>query len=167
MTLGRIADPTDDTVLVLVRDPAGDVSAFCQFVPSGPGRWSLDVMRRDGRVHPNGLMELALVDFFGWVDRSGGDEVSLNFAPLRLVLEGKASVRPLLGLDRWLLARVGERTQMASLHRFNAKFDPSWRPRYAAVEGAEYLLPASIAWLRAEGIDELPLGVRLLLRARA
>jgi lysylphosphatidylglycerol synthetase-like protein (DUF2156 family) len=56
---------------------------------------------------------------------------------------------------------------MASLYSFNAKFDPEWFPRYVAVDGPEYLLPAAIAWLRAEGISELSPLNRLAVWLRA
>jgi lysylphosphatidylglycerol synthetase-like protein (DUF2156 family) len=168
MSLGRIADARDDVVLVLVRTAENRVCGFCQFVPSPAlNGWSLDVMRRDGFAHPNGLMELALIDFFSWVERTGGTKVSLNFAPFRSVLDGSVRVRPMLGLDRWLLRRIGASTQMASLYTFNAKFDPEWVPRYVAVDGPEYLLPAAIAWLRAEGISELSPLNRLAVWLRA
>jgi lysyl-tRNA synthetase class 2 len=168
MSLGRIADARDDVVLVVVRTAEDRVCAFCQFVPSPAlNGWSLDVMRRDGFAHPNGLMELALIDFFSWVERTGGAKVSLNFAPFRSVLDGTVRVRPMLGLDRWLLGRIGASTQMASLYSFNAKFDPEWFPRYVAVDGPEYLLPAAIAWLRAEGISELSPLNRLAVWLRA
>lgn len=152
MTLGRIAAPKDDVVLTVVRNPGGTICAYCQFVPSRGFGWSLDVMRRDGESHPNGVMELALVDFFSWADQRGEKQVSLNFAPFRSVVDGTTQVRLAFGLDRWIVGRLGATSQITSLYRFNAKFDPVWQPRYAAVEAPEYLLPAALAWLRAEGL---------------
>lgn len=167
MTLSRIADPTDTTAIVLVRDPEGALSAFLQFVPSPAlNGWSLDVMRRDGRTHPNGIMELAIVDFFAWVDATGGERVSLNFTVFRTVLDGTTSIPGLFGLERRILKWAGQSTQMDTLYRFNAKFDPEWVPRYAAVDAPEHLVPTVIAILKAEGVTEIPVLGRLMASAR-
>jgi lysyl-tRNA synthetase class 2 len=167
MSLSRIADPCDNTVTVLVRDPEGALSAFLQFVPSpGLNGWSLDVMRRDGRKHPNGIMELAIVDFFEWVEKTGGERVSLNFTVFRTVLDGTTSIPGLFGLERKILKWAGQSTQMDTLYRFNAKFDPEWVPRYAAVEAPEYLVPTVLAILKAEGVSEIPVVGRLMASAR-
>ena len=168
MSLSRIADPCDNTVTVLVRDPEGALSAFLQFVPSpGLKGWSLDVMRRDGRKHPNGIMELAIVDFFEWVEKTGGERVSLNFTVFRTVLDGTTSVPGLFGLERRILKWAGQSTQMDTLYRFNAKFDPEWVPRYAAVDAPEYLVPTLLAILKAEGVSEIPVLGRIMASARA
>ena len=167
MSLSRIADPSDNTVTVMVRDPEGVLSAFLQFVPSPALKgWSLDVMRRDGRKHPNGIMELAIVDFFEWVQRTGGERVSLNFTVFRTVLDGTTSIPGLFGLERKILKWAGSSTQMDTLYRFNAKFDPEWVPRYAAVDAPEYMLPTVLAILQAEGVSEIPLVGRLMTSAR-
>jgi lysyl-tRNA synthetase class 2 len=52
--------------------------------------------------------------------------------------------------------------QIESLWRFNAKYDPDWRPRYAVYDTPEDLLPAALALARAESFWELPVLGRLL-----
>ncbi|MDQ1516320.1 MAG: lysyl-tRNA synthetase, class, partial [Actinomycetota bacterium] len=64
--------------------------------------------------------------------------------------------------ERWLLGRMSESVQIESLWRFNEKYDPDWRPRYAVFESTEDLAVAALAVARAEGVTELPLVGRFL-----
>jgi hypothetical protein len=47
--------------------------------------------------------------------------------------------------------------QIESLWKYNAKFDPDWRPRYAVYDAAGSFLPSAIAVAKAESFWELPL----------
>ena len=59
-------------------------------------------------------------------------------------------------IQHWLLRRMSEDMQIESLWRFNAKYHPRWRPRYAVYESVELLPAAAFAAARAEGVTELP-----------
>lgn len=164
MTLGRIADPVDpDLLMAICRDGEGEISGFCQFVPAPEiNGWSLDVMRRDGRQHPNGMMDLIIAEMAGYVRAQGGSHLSLNFALLRSLIEGEDL--PMRGIVRRLLRWLVRNVQMDSLYRFNAKFNPLWRPRFVCVDSTEYIVPVIFALISAEGFFEVPILGRLLVR---
>lgn len=163
MTLGRVADSADpDLLLAICRDGDGEISGFCQFVPApNIGGWSLDVMRRDGRPHPNGMMDLIIAETIEYVKARGSSHVSLNFALLRSLVEGEDL--PMSGIVRRLLRWLVRNVQMDSLYRFNAKFNPLWRPRFVCVDSTEYIVPALFALISAEGFFEVPILGRILV----
>lgn len=167
MALGRIADPDDPNLLIAIcRDGDGEVCGFCQFVPApAVNGWSLDVMRRDGRRHPNGMMDLIVAETISYLREQGQQHVSLNFALLRSLVEGEDL--PMRGFVRRLLRWLVRNVQMDSLYRFNSKFTPLWRPRFVCVDSTEYIVPALFALISAEGFYEVPIIGRLLVpRAR-
>lgn len=109
---------------------------------------SLSLMRRDFNT-PNGLIDTLIVRSIEYFRDNGIDEVSLNFATFA----------------RWLYAPQGIREraagkivnvfdphfQMGSLYRFNAKFFPSWQPRFVVYEKVTALPKVALASLWAEG----------------
>jgi lysylphosphatidylglycerol synthetase-like protein (DUF2156 family) len=164
MTLGRLFDP-DDTGLLLtvVFAPDGRPVAFCQFVPApGIGGWSLDVMRRDRGPHPNGLLDFAIVETIRYMRERGRRGLALNFATMRAVLAHEAGDDLAARTQRWLLTRLSASMQIESLWRYNAKFDPDWRPRYACYDARDRIVPAALAVARAESFWELPVVGRFL-----
>lgn len=52
--------------------------------------------------------------------------------------------------------------QIESLWRYNEKYKPCWRPRYAVLDAVEPIPAHSIAIADAEGVSELPLVGRFL-----
>jgi lysylphosphatidylglycerol synthetase-like protein (DUF2156 family) len=164
MTLGRIFDPTDAGLLLAVAfGPDGRPAAMCQFVPApGIDGYSLDLMRRSLGRHPNGLIDFVLVETIRHLQGRGLRRLALNFATMRAVLAGEAGDGMSQRIERWLLGRMSESMQIESLWRFNQKYDPDWRPRYAAFDAPEHLAAAALAVARAEGVTELPLVGRFL-----
>ncbi|WP_425954766.1 bifunctional lysylphosphatidylglycerol flippase/synthetase MprF [Xylanimonas sp. McL0601] len=170
MTLSRLFDPQDiDFLLAVTRNRAGRVDAFAQWVPApGIDGWSLDVMRRriSGDV-PNGVIEACIVATIEEVAARGDLALSLNFAPMRSVLESTEVGGPLVVLTRPLLAQMSERTQMASLAMFNRKFHPRWEPRYVVLDSVEWVASQSLVMADVEGVTELPVIGRFLGRSSA
>lgn len=157
MTLSRLFDPHDrDLLLTVVRDSAGVAQAFLQWVPAaGIHGWSLDVMRRrPDRSLPNGLIDFAVLATIFHVARSSG-ALSLNFAVLREVLVGESQTAG-ARLSRAALRGVSGRAQVESLWKFNAKYDPSWQPRYAVLDSVEFVATQGLVMAGAEGVTELP-----------
>jgi lysyl-tRNA synthetase, class II len=76
------------------------------------------------------------------------------------------------GEDNGLLARLGRTTaggalggtQLESLWRFNAKYRPSWVPRYVILGSIDALASQGLVMADAEGITELPVLGRFLGR---
>lgn len=152
MALNRWGDPADaDTVIVTATGAEGPVGLL-SFVPVGAGL-SLDVMRHDHRLAPNGITEAMVAALVGWAEEHGVDEVSLNFVMFRRVFSEAERVgrRPSVDFQSRLLGFFDRYFQLESLYRSNKKYLPDWRPRYLCVPVAGALAPAALAFSMAEG----------------
>ncbi len=78
--------------------------------------------------------------------------LSLNFAVFRQALEHgeRLGAGPLLRGWRSLLVFASRWFQIESLYRFNAKFRPTWEPRYVCYPAARDLPRVMLAALEAE-----------------
>jgi lysyl-tRNA synthetase class 2 len=164
MTLSRAFDPTDRGLLLSVAlDAHGRPAGFCQWVPSADiGGWSLDLMRRRADDDlPNGLMDFLVVETIEHVKASGGHGLALNFAVLREIVAGERE-GGLYDLQRRVLQHLSASMQIESLWRYNAKFRPTWRPRYVVVDAVEHAAIHGVAIANAESLCELPLIGRFL-----
>jgi lysyl-tRNA synthetase class 2 len=164
MTLGRIFDPDDRGLLLAVAyGPTGEPVGFCHYVPApGINGYSLDLMRRTDGPHPNGLIDFVVVRTIEHLKSLGMNGLGLNFATMRAVLAGETGEGVTQRVERWFLRRMSDSMQIESLWRYNAKFNPSWRPRYAVYDAPEHMLPAALAVARAESWFELPVIGRFL-----
>ncbi|MDA8034506.1 MAG: phosphatidylglycerol lysyltransferase domain-containing protein [Actinomycetota bacterium] len=163
MTLGRLCDPDDDGLLLAVaRDRAGAPVAFCQFVPApGIGGYSLDLMRRGGGEHPNGLVDFLVVATIEHLRTRDMTGLALNFAAMRALVAGDGGRLPVRAL-RTVLVRLSRSMQIESLWRFTAKYDPVWAPRHLVFDRLGDLPAIGLAVARAESFVELPLLGRLV-----
>jgi lysylphosphatidylglycerol synthetase-like protein (DUF2156 family) len=169
MMLGRLFDTRDTGLLLtLVEGPDGAPVAMCQFVPSTAiGGYSLDLMRRDPSEHPNGLLDFALCSTIAHLKEMGMKGLSLNFAAMRSVLEGEAGDGLTQRVERWALHRLSGILQIETLWRFNAKYEPTWLPRYIVFDSAEQFVPVVVQIMRAESLTEVPVIGRLLTTGAA
>ena len=152
MTLGRLFDPDDEGLLLAVAfDSEGTPAAFCNFVPaSAIDGYSLDVMRRTDAPAPNGVTDFVVVQTIRHLRDNGHRGLALNFATMRAVLAGETGDGLGTRVEQWLLKRMSASMQIESLWYFNAKYDPTWRPRFAVYDGPEQVLPSALAVARAE-----------------
>ena len=167
MTLSRLFDPDDTGLLLAVaHGPGGKAAGFCHFVPANDiSGWSLDVMRRSVDPDlPNGLTDYILIETINHLASQGQWGLGLNFAVMRAVLAGEQDDGPLSDLERRVLHRFSDSMQIESLWRYNEKFQPLWRPRYAVLSGIGGVPAQGLAIAEAEGIAELPLIGGLLSR---
>jgi lysylphosphatidylglycerol synthetase-like protein (DUF2156 family) len=169
MMLGRLTDARDTGLLLtLVEGPDGAPVAMCQFVPSTAiGGYSLDLMRRDPAEHPNGLLDFALCSTIAHMRKMGMKGLSLNFAALRSILDGESGDGVTQRVERWALRRLSGVLQIETLWRFNAKYEPTWLPRYIVFDSAEQFLPVVVQIMRAESLTEVPVIGRLLMTGAA
>ena len=165
MMLGRLFNPKDKGLLLtIVHGPDGKPVAVCQFVPSPAiNGYSLDLMRRDPGEHPNGLIDFALCSTIEHLRDIGARGLSLNFAAFRSVLDGERGEGTFTRVERWALKRLSGIFPIESLWTFNAKYDPTWLPRYLVYPAAESFVPVAAAVLRAESLTELPVLGRFLV----
>jgi lysyl-tRNA synthetase class 2 len=169
MALSRVGDAADDGCVVVTATEAGTLRGLLHFVPWGDDGLSLDLMRRD-RTSDNGLNEYMIAALMAELPALGVEKVSLNFATFRDVLERGARIGagPVLRGWRRVLLVASHIWQIDSLYRFNAKFNPEWRPRYLSYPSAGDLPRVAIAALEAERFIVRPRFVdRVLGRARA
>ncbi len=106
-------------------------------------------MRRD-TVGPNGVNERMIVDAVGWARENGVEEVSLNFAAFKGIIEEGAELSRFQAAEAWVIKKLNPYFQIESLYYFNAKFHPRWIPRYLVYRSAGDLAPVAIAALSAE-----------------
>jgi hypothetical protein len=57
--------------------------------------------------------------------------------------------------------------QIETLWRFNAKYEPTWLPRYIVFDSAEQFVPVVVQIMRAESLTEVPVIGRLLTTGAA
>jgi lysyl-tRNA synthetase class 2 len=162
MALGRPPSAKDPECLTVVaRDGDGRDAGYLHLVPcygSDPG-YSLDQMRRRPDT-PNGLMEWLIAMTIQELASRGVRRFSLNFAFLGALFRAKGT-NPLHRVEVAAVRRLNPFFQIESLHSFNAKFFPEWRPRYIYYEPPLSLPRVSLAYLEAEAFLRLPLvGVR-------
>jgi lysyl-tRNA synthetase class 2 len=158
MALGRFADPVDaDSVVVLARDRSGTVRGLLSFVPWGSDGLSLDLMRRD-RAAENGIVELMVVGLWRRCAELGVRRFSLNFAVFRSVFArgDRLGAGPVLRMWRSVLLALSRFWQIESLYRANAKYQPSWEPRFLCFERPGDLPRIGTAALRAEAFLVAP-----------
>jgi lysylphosphatidylglycerol synthetase-like protein (DUF2156 family) len=165
MMLGRLFNPKDKGLLLtIVHGPDGRPVAVCQFVPSPAiNGYSLDLMRRDPGEHPNGLIDFALCSTIEHLRENGARGLSLNFAAFRSVLDGERGEGTFTRVERWALKRLSGIFPIETLWTFNAKYHPTWFPRYLVYPAAESFVPVAAAVLRAESLTELPVLGRFLV----
>ncbi|MEV3856834.1 phosphatidylglycerol lysyltransferase domain-containing protein [Streptomyces sp. NPDC050095] len=160
MALGRIGDEADGACLIATAHksdegepgPYGDLKAVLHFVPWGTDGVSLDLMRRDRSADP-GMNELLIVASLQAAPRLGITRVSLNFAMFRSALARgeKIGAGPVLRAWRGLLVFLSRWFQIESLYKFNAKFRPSWEPRFVVYRSTKDLPRIGWAAMQAEG----------------
>jgi lysyl-tRNA synthetase class 2 len=142
----------DETLVILARDesdPARPIRGVLHLVPCyGRAAVSLSLMRRDPDT-PNGLTEFLVASAAELLRERGVQELSLNFATFAKWMHSPCRWHERL-LGR-LVALGNPFFQIESLYRFNAKFFPSWEPRYLVYEGALGLPRTSLAAAWAEG----------------
>ncbi|RKE19281.1 phosphatidylglycerol lysyltransferase domain-containing protein [Streptomyces sp. TLI_171] len=156
MALGRLGDPADgDCLIAECRDEAGRTAALLSFVPWGADGLSLDLMRRD-RESDNGLVEYTVAQLLDRAEGLGVARVSLNFAMFREVFEERLGAGPVLRLWRGVLRFLSRWWQLESLYRANARYRPTWEPRYVLYEKASELPAIGVANALAEGFLTRP-----------
>ncbi len=82
--------------------------------------------------------------------RRGIEEVSLNFAAFKGLIEDGADLSTAEAAQAWVIKRLNPYFQIESLLTFNAKFRPRWMPRYLAYRSTGQLANVGIAALSAE-----------------
>jgi lysyl-tRNA synthetase class 2 len=157
MALGRLVDPVDPDCVFAVARQDGVMRGFLQFVPWGPDGMSLDLMRRD-RTADAGVNELLIVDALRDCPALGVKRVSLNFAAFRSTLERgeRLGAGPVVRGLRRVLLFASRWFQIESLYRFNAKFQPTWEPRFVVFPATRDLPRIAIAALEAEAFLTWP-----------
>jgi len=156
MTLSRLFDPADQGLLLSIAIDANDVAqGFIQWTPAAAvNGWSLDVMRRSTAEDvPGGLMDLLIIEMIAKMVRDGQRGLGLNFAVLREAVEEDSQASR---FEKIVAKQASKHAQVASLWKFNAKYDPEWQPRYSAVGSMDLWLAQALQMAQAEGITEFP-----------
>ncbi|WP_222618401.1 bifunctional lysylphosphatidylglycerol synthetase/lysine--tRNA ligase LysX [Nakamurella sp. PAMC28650] len=153
MALSRLGDPADGSCLMVVAHrPDGEPAGLLSLVPWGRRGVSLDLMRRD-REGINGLVEMMVTTLIERKAEFGLRRISLNFAMFRAVFAEaeEFGAGPVTKLNNAVLGVFSRFFQLESLYRSNAKYRPSWVPRYLCIDSPLSLIRVSIAAGVAEG----------------
>jgi lysyl-tRNA synthetase class 2 len=151
MALGRFCDMRDPECVVTWALVDGAIVALLQFVPWNQNGLSLDLMRRSPEAE-TGVNELMICATLEFARTQNIDSVSLNFASFRSIFERgkKLGAGPITRINHKFLVYLSRFFQLESLYRFNAKFRPTWQPRFVVFPSAAYLARVGIAILRIE-----------------
>jgi lysyl-tRNA synthetase, class II len=151
MALGRLGGRGDDDCVLVTAEENGVLRAVLQFVPWGHDGLSLDLMRRDKNAQA-GLNDFLIVESIKAAPELGIKRLSLNFAMFRAALERgeKIGAGPVLKAWRNLLVFLSRWFQIESLYKFNAKFSPTWEPRFFVYPGGRDAPRIAFAALEAE-----------------
>ena len=109
----------------------GRIVAFANIWSGGTGEeLSVDLMRHAPDA-PSGTMDLLFANLLLWGQRAGYRRFNLGLAPLSGLPRGPLA--PLWAKVGQVVFDRGERFYgFSGLHRFKAKFRPTWEPRYIA-----------------------------------
>ena len=151
MALGRVGGRDDDRCVIATATENGTLRAILHFVPWGCDGLSLDLMRRDRAAQP-GLNDFLIVEAIKNADELGVKHISLNFAVFRAALERgeRIGAGPILRAWRGILIFLSRWFQIESLYKFNAKFCPSWVPRFLVYPSTRDAPRIGLAALEAE-----------------
>ena len=151
MALGRFCDARDPDCLITWAVENDSIVGLLQFVPWNSDGVSLDLMRRSPEAE-SGVNELMICATIEYARSNNIEKISLNFASFRSVFERgkKLGAGPITRFNHKVLVFLSRFFQMESLYRFNAKFRPSWEPRFVVFPGISHLLRVGIAILRIE-----------------
>ncbi|GAA2060713.1 bifunctional lysylphosphatidylglycerol synthetase/lysine--tRNA ligase LysX [Williamsia deligens] len=162
MALSRLGDPADGQCLLVeavqyADTPAERVVGMLSFVPWGRTGLSLDLMRRD-RDAINGVVEAMVSEIATQATDLGVTRISLNFAAFRAVFEQGDAIGagPVMRGAHGLLVFASRFVQMESLYRSNAKYLPTWEPRFLCAADARLIIRAGLAAVLAEGFVAVP-----------
>lgn len=158
MATSRVADIDRDADAVLLTATRGGVlEGLLQFTPWGSDGLSLDLMRRNHAADP-GINELLIVDAIAKAPALGIRRISLNFAMFRSTFErgARLGAGPVLKTWRRILVIGNRWFQLESLYRFNAKFRPTWFPRFLVYPRVADFVRVAVAAGRAEAFLVLP-----------
>jgi len=151
MALGRLGGRDDADCVLVTATENGTLRAVLQFVPWGHDGLSLDLMRRDRNAQA-GLNDFLIVEAIKGAPELGVKRLSLNFAMFRAALERgeRIGAGPVLKAWRNLLVFLSRWFQIESLYKFNAKFSPTWEPRFFVYPGGRDAPRIAFAALEAE-----------------
>ncbi len=120
-------------------------------------------MRRDPTADP-GMNDFLIVSALQQASQFGVRRVSLNFAMLRQAFAQGERLGAGWAARSWagVLRRLSRWYQLDSLYRFNAKFAPTWMPRYLCYRGVSSLPRVAYAAMEAEAFLRRPPVLRRL-----
>ncbi|MEU8819863.1 bifunctional lysylphosphatidylglycerol synthetase/lysine--tRNA ligase LysX [Actinoplanes sp. NPDC048796] len=153
MALGRLGDPADERcVVVTAHDPQGRIRGLLTFAPWGIRGLSLDLMRADRKAE-NGLTEFMVAGVVQACPDLGIHRISMNFAMFRSVFSSADSVGagPVTRVTDAVLSVASRFWQLESLYRANAKYLPTWVPRFLCFDSSLTLSRTVLAAGQAEG----------------
>jgi len=138
--------------VMVVRDPAGQITAFANFVSEyRRNELTLDLMRRLGEVE-SGTMDYLFVNIIEWAQQKGFATFSLGLSALAGV--GETAEDPAIEKALHMIYENADRIyHFKGLHNFKSKFHPQWEPRHLIYRNVSTLPAIATALARAHSGD--------------
>jgi len=123
--------------VAVVRDAAGTIQAFMSQVPADfDKREATFDMLRHTAGSPSNINDFLLLYFIAQLHDEGYQQLNLGLCPLVGLDEDDEERRGLIdGVLRFAYANGDRFYSFSGLHRFKAKYEPTWRDRYIAYQG--------------------------------
>ena len=160
-----VAGVNPDYQLCVAFDEDGVPGGFLRLVPlfGGEAGMTLDMMRRDPAT-PNGMIEFLVANTVFALRDQGLVELSMNFAVMGRLFSPDVRLTPGQRLLKAIVSLGNPFFQIQSLHEFNRRFRPTWRPRVIVYQRG--LPRIALLYGGIEGFLDLPLIGRLFVRAQ-
>jgi phosphatidylglycerol lysyltransferase len=142
--------------IALVRNSRGEICAFANIMPNDMADTaSIDLMRYDEELCPNGVMDYLFVSLFLYFQAQGVRYFDLGMAPLSNV----GSFEHSFFQERvaYLIYTFSRRFySFTGLRKYKEKYMPAWTPRYVCYPKASWLVCDMLAVYRVDNrIPEL------------
>jgi phosphatidylglycerol lysyltransferase len=139
--------------LAVVVDPAGQMLAFANLIPSyAPGRTTVDLMRHRADA-PNGTMDYLFVNLFEHLKKDGFKKFDMGMAPMSGFREYEEA-SPEEKAVHYFFQRMNFLFSFSGLMHYKAKFASLWEPRYLVYRNVLELPRVALALAKVSQLEE-------------
>jgi hypothetical protein len=159
MALSRAVEGANPEHLLCVAfDAEGRPDGFLRLVPlfGGEPGMTLDMMRRVPGS-PNGVIEFLVANAIFALRDQGVSQLSMNFALMGRLFSHEFDLTRRERMLKSVVSLGNPFFQIKSLHEFNRRFRPTWRPRVIVYEERWALPRIAVLYGGVEGFLALPL----------
>jgi phosphatidylglycerol lysyltransferase len=125
----------DQCEVMVARDKAGTIQGFINRIPSFDGaEANFDLLRHSAKA-PGNINDFLLINFIDYIGNQGCERLNLGLSPLAGFDKKEGDNNMIDSTLRFAYANGDRLYSFSGLHRFKAKYEPDWQPRYIAYRG--------------------------------